>query len=106
MIMGENKVTYLNHVFYPYGNIVGKDSETRFHRLMYRTDTLHPLMSKEDGYDYEEFNRVAKKAADIYYHPVNDLYYVPTGGGMCRIDVKAQRQYIRKLSGGKGYAND
>lgn len=92
-----NEITYLGHTFIPYGNIIGKDEETRFQRLMDRTDTLSPLLSKTDGYDYYEFNRVTGSAADIYFHPVSKLYYVPIGGGLCRIDVREQYKYIKRL---------
>jgi len=88
---------YLGHTFVPYGNIIGKDEETRFHRLMFRTDTQKPLLSKEDGYDYYEFNRAMAEAADIYFHPASKLYYVPTSGGLCCIDEREQRKYIKKL---------
>jgi len=93
--------TYMGHTFVPHGNIIGKDNETRFHRLMWRTDTLSPLISKKDGYDYYEFYRVASEAADIYYHPESKSYYVPIQGGLCRIDEKEQRKYIKKLKSSK-----
>jgi hypothetical protein len=64
-----NEFSYMGRTFVPHGNIIGKDNETRFHRLMWRTDTLSPLMSKKDGYDYSEFYKIANEAADICYHP-------------------------------------
>ncbi len=74
-----DKTTYLGYTFTPHGNITGKDEQTRFQRLMFRTDTLHPLLSKADGYDYEEFNRATGAAADIYKCAENGGYYVPAG---------------------------
>jgi hypothetical protein len=98
--MGDRQFEYLGQTFIPYGNIIGKDNDTRFHRLMYRTDTLNPLLKKADGYDYNEFYRAAGEvaAADIFYHPDSKRYYVPTGSGICCIDVREQRRYIKLLA--------
>jgi len=93
----KNSFKYLGFTFVPYGNIIGKDEETRFHRLMWRTDTLNPLLNKDAGYDYYDFNKTAGESADIYFVEETKLYYVPIGGGMCRIDVTEMKKYIRKL---------
>ena len=90
-------IKHLGYTFVPYGNIIGKDEETRFQRLMFRTDTIHPLLSRADGYDYHEFNKATGAAADIYHCPETKNYYVPIDGGLCRIDIKEQRKYIRPL---------
>ena len=95
-----NSITYLGHEFVPYGNITGRDEQTRFQRLLWRTDTLHPLLSKADGYDYEEFNKVTGAAADIYFHPEDRCYYVPTGAALCRIDFLEMRKFIKVYKGG------
>jgi len=94
------QIEYLGHTLVPYGNIIGKDKETRFQRLMWRTDTLTPLLSKNkgDNWDYYKFYKIAESAkmsVDIYYHPKSDSYYVPIENGLCRIDVNAQRKYIK-----------
>lgn len=92
-----NRVAYMGYTFIPYGNIIGKDEETRFHRLMWRTDTLTPLLSETDGYDYYDFNKATGAAADIYYCPETKFHYVPIGGGLCRIDFAEMKKYIRLL---------
>ena len=91
------KTSYMGYTFIPYGNIIGKDEETRFHRLMWRTDTLSPILSKADGYDYEVFNKTMEAAADIYFCPETKNYYVPTGGGLCSIDFAETKRYIKLL---------
>ena len=94
-----NSFKYLGYMFTPYGNITGKDNDTRFQRLMWRLDTLRPLLNTESGYDYYEFYEVAgENSADIYYVEEKKMYYVPTGGGICRIDEKEMKKYIKKLS--------
>jgi hypothetical protein len=94
-----NSFKYLGYTFTPHGNIIGKDNETRFHRLMWRTDTLNPLLTKNAGYDYYEFNRIAgENRADIYFVGETKLYYVPIGGGMCRIDVAEIKKYIKIIN--------
>ena len=90
-----NSFKYLGFTFVPYGNIIGKDAETRFHRLMWRTDTLNPLLTKDVGYDYYEFNKTAGESADIYFVEETQGYYVPTGGGLCRIDRNEMKKYIK-----------
>lgn len=92
-----NKISYMGYTFIPYGNIIGKDGQTRFQRIMWRTDTLTPLLSKTDGYDYYEFNKAAGAAADIYYCPETKLHYVPIGGGLCSIDIAEMRKHIKLL---------
>ena len=92
-----DQIKYMGHTFIPYGNIIGKDAETRWHRLMYRTDTLSPLLKKADGYDYYEFNKETGTASDIYYCPEAKGLYVPTSGGLCSIDVAETRKYIKLL---------
>lgn len=90
-----DKVSYMGYTLIPYGNIIGKDEQTRFQRLSWRTDTLTPLLNKADGYDYHEFNKAAGAAADIYYCSETKRHYVPTGGGLCSIDIAEMRKYIR-----------
>ena len=93
------KFKYLNYTFEPYGNIIGKDKETRFHRLTWKTDTARPLLAKKDGYDYEEFYKIAgKNSADVYFVPEKNAYYVPAGGGICRIDFDEMKKYIKVFS--------
>ena len=91
-----NSFKYLGFTFVPYGNITGKDEETRFHRLMRRTDTLNPLLNKDAGYDYDDFNKIAgERGTDIYFVEETRGYYVPTCGGMCRIDIAEMKKYIK-----------
>ena len=92
-----SKIKYKGYTFIPYGNIIGKDEETRYQRLMWRTDTLTPLLKEADGYDYYEFSETAKAAADIYFCPETEKYYVPTGVGLCSIDIIAQQKYIKLI---------
>ena len=93
-----NSFKYLGYAFTPYGNIIGKDNDTRFQRLMWRLDTLNPLLDKESGYEYYEFNEAAgENSADIYYVEETKMYYVPIGG-MCGMDVNEMKKYIKKLS--------
>jgi len=92
-----NKIKYMGYSFIPYGNIIGKDEQTRFQRLMWRTDTLSPLLNKTDGYDYYEFNKAAGAAADVYYCPETKGCYVPIRGGLCHIDVAETRKHIKLL---------
>jgi hypothetical protein len=73
---------------------------------MWRTDTLNPLLGKADGYDYYEFNKTAGAAADIYYCPETNRHYVPTIGGLCRIDVAEQRKYIKLIEQGGNSMRD
>ena len=94
-----NSFEYLGYIFTPYGNIIGKDNETRFHRIMWTTDTLHPLLNKGDGYDYYKFYKIAgRNKADIYFVEETGRHYVPTGGGICCIDINEMKEYIKELS--------
>lgn len=96
-----NDFTYLGIPFRPYGNIIGKDEETRFQRLMWGTNTSHPLLSKEDGYDYEELYKLAgDNAADIYYLPQSKRYCVPTGSGIFGVDISGIKKYVRVVDTG------
>jgi hypothetical protein len=79
-----NEIKYMGYTFFPYGNIIGRDAETRLQRLDSRMNTLTPLLNKADGYDYENFN---KATADIYYCPQRNIYYVPVSSGLYYIDV-------------------
>ena len=93
-----NEIKYMGYTFIPYGNIIGRDAETRFQRLGSRMNTLTPLLNKADGYDYENFNKVAgEAAADIYYCPERNLYYVPASSGLCYIDVADMLKHIKVL---------
>ena len=93
-----NSFEYLGYIFTPYANIVGKDNETRFQRLMWRLDTFAPLLNNGVGYDYYEFYRIAgENKTDIYFIKETEGYYVPTGGGICRIDINEMKRYIKKL---------
>ena len=93
-----NSFKYLGYTFTPYGNIMGKDNNTRFQRLTWRLDTLSPILNKENGYDYYEFNRITgESCVDIYFVEEKKMYYVPIGGGMCRIDITEIKKYIRKI---------
>lgn len=94
------KIEYIGYTFVPYGNVIGRDEETRFQRISRRTNTLTPLLGKSDGYTYEDFNKKAGAAADVYFCPETKLYYVPTGGGLCAIDVAEMRKYIRPFNPG------
>ena len=92
------KVKYKGYAFIPYGNITGKDDETQVQRLMWRTDTLTPLLCRDkDGFDYHDFINKGKVKADIYFCPETNLHYVPTAMGMCKIDVAAQKKYIKLI---------
>jgi len=88
---------YQDYTFKPYGNIIGKDEETRFQRLMSRINTIDPLLKTAEGYDYDEFNLVTDEAADIYFCLETERYYVPTSGGLCSVDVADLRKYIKIL---------
>jgi hypothetical protein len=93
-----DKFKYSGFTFMPYGNIIGKDNETRFQRLMWRLDTLNPLINTENGYNYEEFNETAgENSADIYFAEETKRYYVPIRGGLCSIDIKEMKKYIKKI---------
>jgi hypothetical protein len=88
---------YSGFTFVPYGNITGKDSETKFRKLMFVYDPLDPLLNGKINYNYEGFYKTAgENSEDVYFVEETELYYVPTGGGICRIDVKEMNKYIRK----------
>ena len=90
---------YLGFVFEPYGNIVGKDDETRFQRLMYSLNTLIPLLTKDDGYEHEKFYATAgENSTDIYFVPQTAKYYIPIFSGICHIDIAGMKKYIKKVN--------
>ena len=92
------KFNYLGYTFEPFGNIIGKSSETRFHNLMRGMDTANPILSAKDGYSHEDFYKIAgKNSADIYFVPEENSHYIPTGGGICRIDVNEIKKHIRAV---------
>jgi hypothetical protein len=96
-----NKVEYMGYTFVPYGNIIGKNAETRGQRLVLNADLRTPLLSIADGYNYEEFNKTTRGVADIYYCPETKRHYVPTGVGdgcgLFPINIAKLKKYIKLI---------
>ena len=89
---------YKGFIFEPFGNIIGKDNDTRFHRLMWRANTSNPLISTVEGYSHENFYQVAgENSADIYFVPKEKVYCVPGSGGIYRIDYMETKKYIKRI---------